>query len=316
MKPIYLLMFFSLSARAQRISNTALYRDIQSQHYFRAHYENDYFSGGDKYYTQGINLEQVHPAIGEFFISKLLLHPAAKEVKFGMALEHEGYTPTSITSESILIGDRPFAAALFLKTFSISNDAQRKERIASSLSAGVIGSVAGGKEIQEAIHRWINYTLPLGWQYQIQNDAILNYQMDYERGLFSIPNYFSLSGKASGRIGTFNTKINAGLILMLGYLDDPYTYFSTRKKKWQVYVYAEPLLNAVGHDATLQGGLFNVNPYIILSKDINRIVFQGNIGIVFRINTLQLEYFQSYLDKEFKTGGTHVWGGVRVGWHF
>lgn len=309
-----MLVGLVFSASAQQISNTALYRNVSSPKYFRIHYENDYFSEADIYYTQGINLEYVHPEIGNFLTSKLLIQSTSKEIKYGIALEHEGYTPTSITHPEILLGDRPFAACLFLKTFSIINDATRKERISSSLNMGVIGPMAGGKEIQEGIHRLINYTLPLGWQNQIQNDLILNYQVEYERGFFSLPDYLLLSAKAGARVGTFNTKVSAGFILMAGLFDDPFTNFSKQKRKNQVYLYAEPLLNVVGHDATLQGGLFNTSPYTISSNQINRFVFQGNAGIVFKIKTLQLEYFQSYITKEFETSGTHAWGGVRIGW--
>jgi lipid A 3-O-deacylase len=312
---LLLLVGVTSSLLAQRISNTALYRDVLSQKYFRIYYENDYFSETDIYYTQGINLEYVHPSIGNFFTSKLLVRSAGKEMKYGLSLEHEGYTPTSISHSEILRGDRPFAAALFFKTFSIASDAVRKERISSSLSAGVIGPVAGGKEIQETIHRWINYTLPQGWQNQIGNDVILNYQVDYERGLFSVQDYFLLSGKASVRAGTFNTRASVGTILMLGRFDDPFSNFLKQKTKWQVFVYAEPLVNLIGHDATLQGGLLNAtSAYTIASTQINRWVFQGNAGIVFRVKNIQLEYFQSYLTKEFETGGSHHWGGIRVGW--
>jgi lipid A 3-O-deacylase len=316
---IILLFIFLGSACglfAQRISNTAVYRNINSVKYFRLHYENDYFSTSDLYYTQGINLEYVNPAIGNFFTSKLLFRSAEKEMKFGMSLEQEGYTPTSISHAEILKDDRPFAAALFFKAFSAANDAVRKERISSSLSVGWIGSATGGEQIQEALHRLIHYILPKGWSNQIANDVVLNYELEYQREIFSADRYFSWIGRAGARGGTFNTKAWAGTIFMAGYFDDPFIHFSRQERKFQVYLYAEPMLNIVGHDATLQGGLFNrSSPYTISSTDINRTVFQGNTGIVFRINTVQLEYFQTYITKEFKTGEDHVWGGIRVGWY-
>ncbi len=313
---VFIFLSCACGLSAQRISNTAVYRNINSPKYFRLHYENDYFSTSDLYYTQGINLEYVNPAIENFFTSKVLIHSAEKEMKFGMSLEQEGYTPTSISHSEILKGDRPFAAALFLKTFSAANDAARKERISSSFSVGWIGSATGGEQIQEALHRLIHYILPKGWDNQIANDLVLNYELEYQRGIFSTDNYFLIMGRAGARAGTFNTKVWAGTIIMVGYFDDPFVNFSHQDKKFQVYLYAEPVLNVVGHDATLQGGLLNrSSPYIISSSDINRIVFQGNTGIVFRINTVQLEYFQTYLGREFKTGEDHVWGGIRIGWY-
>lgn len=318
MKGILLLTLalFTYSASAQRISNTAIYRNVSSNRYFRIHYENDYFSTTDIYYTQGINLEYVNPTIGNFFTSKLLVRSASKEVKFGIALEHEGFTPTSISHPEILVGDRPFASCLFLRTFSITNDSARRVRISSSFSAGAIGPIAHGQEMQETIHRWINDDQPQGWENQIQNDLILNYELEYERRLFASPDYFSLMGKIGARVGTLNTKAFTGVILMAGLFDDSFLYFSKQKRKNQVYFYAEPLMNLVAYDATLQGGVFNKSsPYTIPSNEITRLVFQGNVGIVFKIKGLQLEYFQSYLTKEFKTGGTHLWGGVRIGWY-
>ncbi len=317
MRIILLFLFLSsaFSLSAQRISNTAVYRNINSSKYFRLHYENDYFSTTDLYYTQGINLEYVHLAIGKFFTSQLLIRSSSKEIKYGMSLEQEGYTPTSIKHPEILKGDRPFAAALFFKNFSAVNDAERKERISSSFSFGVIGPVTGGEQIQEALHRLINYTLPEGWDNQISNDVILNYEVDYQRAIYSVNN-FSVIGRGGARAGTYSTKAYGSTILMAGLFDEPFSNFSSQKKKFQVYLYAEPLLNFVGHDATLQGGLFNrSSPYTISSSTMNRIVFQGNAGIVFRINSVQLEYFQTYLTKEFKTGGDHVWGGIRIGWY-
>jgi hypothetical protein len=318
MKKVLLLasMEIAFSTSGQRINTTPLYRNVSSEKYFRLHYENDYFSTTDIYYTQGINLEYVHPTIGKFFTSRLLVHLASKEVKFGISLEHEAYTPTSISHSEILAGDRPFAAVVFFKTFSIANDAARRERVSSSLSAGAIGPIAGGKEIQETIHRWINYTQPLGWQNQIRHDIILNYQIDYERGLIMYPNHFSFSGKAGACVGSLNTKAYAGVILMAGYFDDPFENFSKQKKKLQAYLYAEPLLQIVGYDATLQGGLVHrASPYTISAGQISRWVLQGNLGLVVKINTVQVEYFQSYLTKEFETGSSHLWGGVRIGWY-
>ncbi len=315
---IFLLAVFGLAfpLSAQRINNTALYRDVSSLKYFRVHYENDYFSGTDIYYTQGINLEYVHPVIGNFLSSKLLIRSPSKETKFGVSLEHEGFTPTSISHPEILYGDRPFAACLFLKTFSIVNDLKRRERISSSVSAGAIGPMAGGEPMQETIHRWVNAKQPQGWHNQIQNDVILNYQVAYERSLVRYKKYFLFSGTAGARAGTFNTKATLGTSLMVGYFDDPFTNFSKQKSKTQVYIYAEPLLNWVGYDATLQGGLINKSSaYTIAFSAISRYVFQGNAGLVIKLRGLQLEYFQTFLSKEFVTGHYHIWGGVRAGWY-
>ena len=283
----------------------------------RLHYENDYFSGTDYYYTQGINLEFVHPAINKFLFSRLLVRSHGKESKFGIALEHLGYTPTRISHTEILAGDRPFAASIFLKTFSVINDPLSSQRIVSSLSTGIIGPWAGGQQMQTAIHRWIHDRKPTGWSNQIHNDVVLNYQMDIERSLFSYKEYFLLTGKVGGRVGTLSDKGYGSAGIMVGFFDNPFKTFSKQKASFQIYLFLEPQINVIGFDASLQGGIFNrSSPYKITSGGITRIVFQNNAGMVVKIGKCYLEYFQSFLTKEFDNGKHHQWGGVRIGWYF
>ena len=299
------------------IDNTASYRNISSDRYFRIHYENDYFSEIDEFYTQGINLEFVHPVISKFPFSRLVLNSSTAQVKNGISLEHIGFTPTSIGHNEILNGDRPFAAALFLKTFSIINDTLKNYKLISILSTGVIGPAAGGEQMQQEIHRWIGNVQPLGWKNQIQNDVILNYQVDIEKNLISFHKYLVVNVKAGGMAGTLYDKAYIGMSIMAGIFESPFQSFLSQKRKFQVYFYSEPKINAVGFDATLQGGLLNhASLYIINQKDINRLVFQHNLGIVFKIKQMNLEYFQSFLSQEFATQGTHRWGGIRIGYAF
>lgn len=311
---ISLLLFTSAILEAQVVDNTAIYRTINSDRYVRIHYENDYFSLTDQYYTQGINLEFVNPLLVKSPVSKILLRLKNKPVKYGIALESLGYTPTSTGHDEILYGDRPFAGVLFLKSFAILNDSIHCYRIISSLSTGVIGPSAGTEEMQKSIHNWIGDLSPQGWDHQIHEDLVLNYQADYERQLLAYKNVFCMTGKAGGRMGTLSDKIYAGTTFMAGFFDNPFQSFAKRKHGLQVYLYDETQLNLIGYDASLQGGVFNrTSPYTIASGDMNRAVFQNNFGIVLKIKGISGEYFQSFLSKEFSTGGTHRWGGIRIG---
>lgn len=309
----------SFSAWCQRIDNFASQRAIGSAKYLRFHYENDYFSETDYYYTQGMMLEVAHPVLAKFPSSNVLWHPSSFETKYGVAIEHEGYTATSISHDEVLSNDRPFAACLFLKFFAISSDYSRRRRLVTSLVVGMIGPVAGGEKIQKSIHSWdwINGLSPKGWTHQIQNDLLLNYQLEYEKEVFSIKNVFSLAGKVGGRLGTLSDKVYGGVLVRLGLFDDPYLNLSKQKRSFQVYLYSESLINGVGYDATLQGGVFNPNNDYTISVDrLKRAVFQQNSGLVLKISRFNIEYFQSFLTKEFTEGTSHHWGGLRLGYWF
>jgi lipid A 3-O-deacylase len=303
---LFLLSCLPFFMMAQRISNTVLYRNVSSPRYVRVHYENDYFSTSDLYYTQGVNIEYVHPSFRNSFLSKLLVHSTSKEVKVGITLEQEGYTPSSISHSEILKGDRPFAGCLFFKAFSIVNNPERKERVSSSLSTGFIGPITGSKEIQDGLHSMIDYKLPQGWRNQIRNDIILNYQLEYERELLDIGSHFLLAARAGSQAGTFNTNAYGGIIIMTGRYDNPFTNFSKSQSKNRAWLFAEPLMRVVFYDATLQGGFFNTgSPYTIAARDICRVVFQGNVGIAFKFNTISNHTLPGNLKP-----ATHIFGVV------
>jgi hypothetical protein len=290
----------------------AIFRHVPSDRYIRLHYENDFFSGSDRYYTQGINLETVHPSFQNNPVNYLLVRPKAAQAKYGLSVEHLGYTPSSISHDEVLLGDRPFASCLFLKAFSIAGNESKTFRISSALNAGVIGPGAGGKQFQESIHRWINDDQPKGWSNQIQNDLVLNYELNVEKEI-GANEFFLAAWQAGAKVGTLNNQLNGSLVLMGGWIDNPFVNFLSSSKKISLTGFVSPGFKIVGYDATLQGGIFNnTSPYIVASNDISRFVFQGTAGIVMRYKRLSLEYFRTVASKEFKGAQHHRWGGLRL----
>jgi hypothetical protein len=131
-------------------------------------------------------LEYVHPGLQNIFLSKILVRPVNTIKTTGMTFNVFAYTPTSIRSDSILFGDRPYAAAMSFKLFIKATDTIHQQQFTSSLQAGMIGPLAQGENIQTGIHRWLHNKLPKGWQYQVQNDIILNYQLNCEKKIAAI----------------------------------------------------------------------------------------------------------------------------------
>lgn len=307
------LCLCNLSAGAQAMDNTLSFKNINSDSYYRFNYENDFFSGTDIYYTQGIHMELVAPWVKKIPLSKLLLHPRFGYTRYGIGVEHDGYTPTDISPDFILYGDRPFTACLFLKTFLIAIDTVKKQRFSTALNTGVIGQAAGGSEMQSGIHRALHDLTPHGWRNQLHNDAILNYQADYEKQLLSKGHIFSLDADAMARAGTLSDKAGGGITMMIGYFDSPFSSGTATKKNFRMYAYEHPEVDVVGYDATLEGGVFNhTSPYTISPGNVIPVTFSNRFGFVVIYHRLYLEYFQSYLSGEFKTGTYHVWGGIQI----
>ena len=309
----FVILIFSNTLIAQKIDNAASFRDVKSDNYFRFHYDNDYFTATDRFYTQGYAFELAAPIFKKNPINYLFLNLENSTSKHGISLEHIGFTPTTIKSKDILYGDRPFAAAIFLKSFKIESDSIHKTRIASSLSIGIIGPGAFGYEMQKGIHEWIGDEIPYGWEHQIKNDVVLNYEIAHEKQLFRFKNFASLNSHITARLGTLNTNASVGLTATLGLINSPFTS-TYDKNKFQIYLYSQPLANFIGYDASLQGGLFNrSSPYTIPDSDIERITLQNNFGIIMQWKSLFLEYNRVFLTREFATSRSHKWGGFKIG---
>lgn len=315
MKNVIFLVLLSLPLVlfGQRIDNTLSYRDIGTDRYFRFNYDNDFFSASDLYYTQGYSLELATPWLRKNPLNTLFIKPDGSTIINGIALEKSGFIPTDITADEILYGDRPYAATITLKSFLVATDTVAKQRLASSLTIGMIGPAAFGDEMQTAIHEWIDDDIPMGWQYQIKNDLIINYELSFEKQLVRLTDFAAVTSHTKARLGTLNTSLATGFTIALGLLNSSYSD-KGNNKKFQIYIYSHPMGALVGYDATMQGGVFNSkNPYTIPSSGIERFTLQNDYGLVMRYNSFYFEYSQAVLTREFKTGNSHRWGGFKIG---
>ncbi|CAM4302996.1 lipid A deacylase LpxR family protein [Gillisia hiemivivida] len=314
--PFFFFLLLPSLSLGQKIDNLASFRDIKSDSYFRYHYDNDYFSGTDENYTQGYSLELVAPFLKKNPANYLFYKPRKSEIKFGLAVEHIGFTPPTIGSPEIQFGDRPFAAAIMLKSFLIATDTIAKSRLLSSLNIGLIGPGAFGKEMQVGIHKITGNIIPQGWRNQIKNDVVINYEVSYEKQLYRAGNYFSLQTNSTARVGTLLTNASVGLNTTVGLINSPFSAIN-KKKKFQFYAYSQILGNLIAYDATLRGGVFNkTSPYTIPSEEIERFTGQFNYGLVLKTKTLYFEYSRTVLTREFESGTPTKWGGIRIGLTF
>lgn len=314
MKRIILLCaaLLPFTVQGQAINNQWGYRAIQkTESHVRHFYENDFFTASDAFYTQGINMECVTPGLGKLPTRHLLVRPRRYNVQYGLSLQHNAYTPASIQDPAIRYGDRPYAAALMLQPFAVAINEEKKQRIATMMSIGVTGQIAGGQWMQETIHRYTGNVMPEGWKYQIANDAVVNYKIQFEKQIIGMNNILSVNATGAANAGTLLTKASAGANIMIGYFESPYT--PQWQRKFGAYIYIHPQVNAIGYDGSLQGGLFSRSMYTIPTSDIERVVVQNTYGFVLRYSWLYFEYTQTDITREFKLGTPYRWGGVQIG---
>ncbi|WBL22840.1 lipid A deacylase LpxR family protein [Zunongwangia sp. HRR-M8] len=304
---------FSIFTYGQEINSTNIVHDFEGYRYFRLNYDNDFFMYSDDDYTQGLNFELVHPVFRKNPINFLFFKSKGGNYKYGLAIEHSAFTPDVISDIDIRYTDRPYASALTLKMMSVSDHLDKGSRMKSSFWLGIIGPSSLGGAGQTWIHEATGNWKPRGWDNQIVDDVMLNYNLGFETLLLNFSNYFSLYGESKVRLGTMFTDFNLGASATLGLVNSPLRT-SNRRSKFQVYLFARGITNFVGYNALLQGGVFNRrSPYTIPSNKIERFTGQYYYGLVIKSGFFYLEYYQTSMTREFEYGDPEDWGGLKIG---
>ena len=311
-------LLFSLASKAQVDSVKRVDR------YYRHNYENDFFVASDRYYTQGVYLEFFLPVLKKTLLAKTLipLNPQCGRVGkkvlnyYGMSLERQGFTPKSIRHEGIFYGERPFAAVVYLTHSLISIDTEKKTRLTTRIDLGFMGPNLRGAQEQKGIHYALGNIQPLGWENQIENDYILNYDLFFEKGLLN-KKHIEITGITEVRAGTLYSDFAIGSMIRIGWMQSYFNNLGTTRqkdaRKFQCYLFAKGKVKAVAYNATMQGGMINRNSiYTIPADDIERIVGLAYYGIAVAYKRVGLEYSNAIVSPEFKNGLTHEWGRIGI----
>jgi len=308
----FICFFFCLAAFSQ--TDTTQTDLSATNRYFRWVYDNDLFRETDRYYSKGEMLEIVAPVFKKSPFSYALLPLKNSQNYYGLSIQHDVFTPINIEPDTSNKFERPYAATFVIRHSLVSIDSQKKMRLSSKLETGIIGSWALGEEVQTFVHKLVNSALPLGWENQINNDLVLNYNVAFEKALLS-KKYFETIPFAEARAGTLNNDVALGLYLRAGLMNSYFAHYGLIKnspKKFQIYLMARAQAKFVAYNATLQGGFFSNSIYTIPSKNVNRMVYSANLSLVLAFRGISIEYLNNYLTQEFKTGVDHGWGSLRL----
>jgi hypothetical protein len=310
------LLFYTIitAQKAKESSKTG------SDRYIELKFQNDFFYKTDRYFSNGLVFNFVFPKIQKSPLSKILIPVKKASLDYyGISFVQELYTPTRTDVPEISVNDRPYSSVLYLGHKRTSFIAKTKSKISNELIVGIIGSYSYGYETQAKFHEAINNNVPAGWDNQVANDLVLNYNYSIETELFS-NNYVELLGNLDVRAGTLHDDILTGFKIRAGWFNPNYSGFGQINtkgedgrglKKFQSYIYVQPAMRAVFYNATLQGGMFNKkSPVTMNYRRIAPFVGMLNSGFVLQYANFQLKIESSMLTKEFEGGLTHRWASV------
>jgi len=278
-------------------------------------WENDMFFLSDYYYTNGSRIEFFHDKLRQSPFSRILIPTPQKETSIdlhGLQLHQEIYTPKDLAADSISLGDHPYSANLTLTQVKITSLPERGIFYTTGFKLGVIGPASLGYLTQRLAHLVSNPSRPpLGWEYQIRNDLIINYDLEFEKTL-SHKRSRMVGFQGRSRLGTMHTDLAAGMWIRMNNREASFERIEPPgDKAFNFSFHLASTMNYIVYDASLQGGVFNkTSPYTIPNEDLNRWLGRINATASFGYREHQIVCYTQWISKRFKSSIPHAWMGI------
>jgi lipid A 3-O-deacylase len=265
----------------------------------------------DQYYTSGLRIgwtsgsDNQPPAISN--LNRAIWGEGVQRISLG--LEQSIFTPRQTQLSPPDPHDRPYAGVL-LATANLLSDTDTTRSV-FGIQAGVLGSYAGGYQVQNGFHSLIGDTPNRGWSHQLPNQPILQLQAS-RVWRFPVVNAYGISvdllPSVTAAGGDFRTYAMLGGIVRIGQgldsdfgtprimpgLDGTDAFKATRPFVW--YGFAGVDGQAVAYDATLQGSTFRSGePHVSKIWDVGEI----EAGLALMYHGVRLSYTQTWQTQEF-----------------
>ncbi|PIQ29713.1 MAG: hypothetical protein COW63_11730 [Bacteroidetes bacterium CG18_big_fil_WC_8_21_14_2_50_41_14] len=294
--------------------NNLIGQTVNQPHSLRIFLDNDFLnfrgSGTDRYYTNGLRIDMYYTKKQKAkFPSSLLLHISENNNVYGWGIAQFMFTPKHIDVKEIQYDDRPYAGALYSIHSLQSFDNIENIKITTELFIGVIGPWSLAEESQTWIHGMIDYTKPQGWDNQVANDLLLNYNINIEKQLLYPSRSILLVGVVETYSGTLYNAAGIGFLLRIGkfnnYFEGISNSISTSENRFQLYVFMKPVARVVLSNALLEGGLIyqmtaQTGAYTLDKDQIERLTVLYDVGLNFEMPKFSISISQKLRTAEFK----------------
>lgn len=306
--------------------------------------ENDLFAGTDRHYTNGIRLSWLSPdgdTVEALELARDALETVAlddddiskgdKEVRFGVSIGQDMYTPMDRSRADVILDDRPYAGWLYgaaalhtitdhSKTSSSKTGVKELESV--ELQVGVVGPWALAEEAQDLIHEIRLIDTFEGWDNQINNEpgVMLLYERKWRLASPEIvvgPSGLALDGLeidfipgVGGSIGNVVTEARAGGAVRFGWSlpenfgppgliqgGAPFHDWkdAANDDDFSIYLFGMVGARYVAHNIFLDGNTFED------SHSVNKRPFVGDfsLGLSMLLGPVNVTYANAFRSREY-----------------
>ena len=293
------------------------------------YFENDLFTGTDRFYTNGVKLSWTSADLEKFadtpYASGLLplidripyINSPDYQKNLAFSIGQNIYTPDDTEATRALDNDRPYAGWLYLGLgFVWKNAAVRNSLV---LNVGVVGSWSYAQEAQRLVHEARGLKVPRGWDNQLHNElgVVAVYERTWrwpkhERRVGLDWEFLPHAGVALGNVSTY-ANLGGEFRIGLNLPDDfgtagidPAATTSTPVERGQtakragfdlgLYVFARADGRAVAHNVFLDGNTFGNS----VSVDRKPLVADLTVGASLNYHNTKFTYAVTYRTEEFE----------------
>ena len=298
------------------------------------------FTNEDRDYTMGIAVEFFWAKDKGLYPLDNLVRQAAEllgvenfdeNIVYSFMLGTLAYTPDDLADTQPIYDDRPYSSLIYLSNKRVRAD--DKNALAVEVLLGIIGTNLS-RDVQTALHslsrRITGNDVPVepkGWSHQISNGGELTMRLRLSRSRLQLsdPGLWDIATTAALSLG-FQTNVSAGAAFRLGNIKSkfwslPYDPVNrgnflpdVSKSEW--YVWSAFRAHLVGYDALLQGQ-FRHSEVKFSSDEIERVVYDGGLGITFGFEKSQLTISANSKSSDLKLSSRHhVWGRINYLYYF
>lgn len=306
---LMLVCFFTLA----HFSSNCQLEHLEGAKAISINSDNDLFrldgKESDRYYTAGHSIVFGFGAATRSKWADVILFTPFKQSHswIDIRINQQLNTPEILSTTLTQVGDYPYAAALYATLARTTLSKSKKNRYRTEILMGTMGSLALGKEFQQSLHNVISSSYPQGWQNQLPNQFIFNYDVFFESKIVSLFKKSHLTVFGQTRVGNFYTGAQVGFNLNFFtfsnvYFDD--FLLTQPSKNWRVSFSIKPSLKWVGWNSMLQGAPYahfaSDTTYRIDSSQLNRWVVCGSLSIGLAKGRHSLQLQQTYWGTEFR----------------
>lgn len=212
---ICLISCFHLSVIGQRTETSIDFSDKKNRLILDS--DNDMLFNTDNYYTAGIGLSYTNTSLRKTPSQLILQSKSMDVITFsGFAIKQRLFTPSDITVPNAIENDQPYSAFILATNYSVLINPKKYLKISNEIGIGIMGPAALGEEVQTLVHEIIGSPIPRGWDQQLQNTFLIDYDFRLEKGFgneWVATHFIPFAGM---RVGTLTNRIELGAMFKLG----------------------------------------------------------------------------------------------------